>query len=82
MRKQRIGVITSDPDPVRQASLLRDELLRVIDANVALEHEMDALRHQLMMATDRSDRLEAELAAHPAAADIVNRADRPSGTIR
>jgi hypothetical protein len=59
---ERIGVITSDPDPIRQAALLRDELLRAIDSNVALEHEMDALRHQLMMATDRSDRLEAELA--------------------
>ncbi len=67
----RIGVITSDPDPVRQASLLRDELLRVINSNVALEHEMDALRHQLMIATDRSDRLEAELAAHPAAPDVA-----------
>jgi hypothetical protein len=59
----RLGVITSDPDPIRQASLLRDELLRVINSNVALEHEMDGLRHQLMMATDRTDRLEAELAA-------------------
>jgi hypothetical protein len=58
----RIRVITSDPDPIRQASLLHDELLRAIDSNVALEHEMDALRHQLMMSTDRSDRLEAELA--------------------
>ena len=58
----RIRVITSDPDPIRQASLLRDELLRAIDSNVTLEHEMDALRHQLMMSTDRSDRLEAELA--------------------
>jgi hypothetical protein len=67
----RIGVITSDPDSVRQASLLRDELLRVINSNVALEHEMDALRHQLMMVTDRSDRLEAELAAHPAAPDVA-----------
>jgi hypothetical protein len=64
----RIGVITSDPDPSRQATLLRDEVLRVINANVALEHEMDALRHQLMLATDRSDRLEAELAALHAAA--------------
>jgi hypothetical protein len=58
----RIATITSDPDPVRQASLLRDELLRVVDANVTLEHEMDTLRHQLMRATDRSDDLEAELA--------------------
>lgn len=66
----RIGVITSDPDPVRQASLLRAELLRVIDSKVALEHEMDALRHQLMMAADRTDRLEAELAAHHIAPDI------------
>jgi hypothetical protein len=66
---ERVGVIASDPDPVRQASLLREELLRVIDSNVALEHEMDGLRHQLMMATDRSDRLEAELAALRGPAD-------------
>jgi len=59
---ERIRVITSDPDPIRQASLLREELLRAIDSNVALEHEMDALRHLVMMATDLSDRLEAELA--------------------
>jgi hypothetical protein len=30
---------------------------------------MDALRHQLMMATDRSDHLEAELAAFHTATD-------------
>jgi hypothetical protein len=62
LEQERIATITSDPDPVRQASLLRDELLRVVDANVTLEHEMDTLRHQLMRATDRSDDLEAELA--------------------
>jgi hypothetical protein len=61
--EERIGLISGDPDPIRQASLLRAELLRVVDANVALEHEMDALRHQLMMATDRSDNLDAELTA-------------------
>jgi hypothetical protein len=60
--QERIAAITSDPDPVRQASLLRDELLRIVDANVTLEHEMDTLRRQLMRATDRSDDLEAELA--------------------
>jgi hypothetical protein len=38
-----------------------DELLRAIDANVILEHEMDTLRHQLMRATNRSDDLEAQL---------------------
>ncbi|MGA7988169.1 MAG: hypothetical protein WCB51_07205 [Candidatus Dormiibacterota bacterium] len=67
--QERIAVMTSDPDPVRQATLLREELLRVVDANVTLEHEMDALRHQLMLATDRSDDLEAELSAVRAPAD-------------
>jgi hypothetical protein len=61
-QQERIAAITTDPDPVRQASLLREELLRAIDANVILEHEMDTLRHQLMRATNRSDDLEAELA--------------------
>jgi hypothetical protein len=46
--EERIAAITHDPDPARQASLLRDELLRVIDAKVALEHEMETLQHQLM----------------------------------
>jgi hypothetical protein len=59
--QERIAVIAQDPDPFRQASLLREELLRVVDTNVTLEHEMDALRHQLMRATDRTDDLEAQL---------------------
>jgi len=59
----RIESISSDPDPVRQASLLREELLRVVDANVSLELEMDGLRHQLMRATERVDGLETELAS-------------------
>jgi hypothetical protein len=50
--EERIAAITHDPDPARQASLLRDELLRVIDAKVALEHEMETLRHQLMRADE------------------------------
>jgi len=54
--EERIAAITHDPDPARQASLLRDELLRVIDAKVALEHEMETLRHQLMRA-DEDDSL-------------------------
>src|SRR5580700_4467567 len=57
----RITAITSDPDPARQASLLRDELLRVIDAKVTLEHEMEALRHQLIRSSERSDELDSEL---------------------
>jgi hypothetical protein len=67
--QERIAVMTSDPDPVRQATLLREELLRVVDANVRLEHEMDALRHQLIRATDRSDDLDAELTAARVPAD-------------
>ena len=57
----RITAITSDPDPARQASLLRDELLRVIDAKVTLEHEMEALRHQLIRSSERSDELDSQL---------------------
>jgi len=60
-QQARIAAITSDPDPARQVSLLRDELLRAIDTNVILEHEMDTLRHHLMRATNRSDDLEAQL---------------------
>jgi hypothetical protein len=58
---QRIATITTDPDPARQASLLRDELLRVIDAKVVLEHDMEMLRHQLLRATERSDELDSQL---------------------
>ncbi|MFI5286167.1 MAG: hypothetical protein ACHQ4F_07595 [Candidatus Dormibacteria bacterium] len=57
----RITAITSDPDPARQASLLRDELLRVIDAKVTLEHEMEALRHQLIRSSERSEELDSQL---------------------
>jgi len=53
--QRRIATITNDPDPAHQASLLRDELLRVIDAKVALEHDMEMLRHQLLRATERTD---------------------------
>jgi hypothetical protein len=53
--QERIAAIAADPDPTRQASLLRDELLRVIDAKLALEHEMETLRHQLMRSAERSD---------------------------
>ncbi len=59
--QDRIATITSDPDPARQASLLRDELLRVIDAKVALEHEMDALKHQLTRATEHGGDLNREM---------------------
>jgi len=44
-----------------QASLLRDELLRVIDAKVALEHEMETLRHRLTRSTERTDDLDSQL---------------------
>jgi hypothetical protein len=59
--QERIAAITDDPDPARQASLLRDELLRVIDAKVALEHEMETLRHQLVRSTERTDDLDSQL---------------------
>jgi hypothetical protein len=53
--QRRIATITTDPDPVHQALLLREELLSVIDAKVALEHDMEMLRHQLLHATERAD---------------------------
>jgi hypothetical protein len=59
--EEHIAAITADPDPSRQASLLRDELLRVIDAKVALEHEMETLRHQLTRSTERTDDLDSQL---------------------
>jgi hypothetical protein len=59
--QQRIATITTDPDPAHQASLLREELLRVIDAKVALEHDMDLLRYQLLRATERTDELDSQL---------------------
>ncbi|MFZ0180465.1 MAG: hypothetical protein WAL84_11435 [Candidatus Dormiibacterota bacterium] len=59
--QERIAAIIDDPDPARQAALLRDELLRVIDAKVALEHEMETLRHQLVRSTERTDELDTQL---------------------
>jgi hypothetical protein len=59
--QQRIAMIVSDPDPAIQAPLLREELFRVIDAKVALEHDMETLRHQLLRATERSDELDSQL---------------------
>jgi hypothetical protein len=82
-QRERIAVITSDPDPVRQASLLRDELLAVVDANVVLEHEMDTLRHQLMRATDRSDDLDAELAGFRLVPEVSTElTGRPASSLR
>ena len=59
--QERIAAIIDDPDPARQASLLRDELLRVIDAKVALEHEMETLRHQLVRSAERTEDLDSQL---------------------
>jgi hypothetical protein len=79
----RIESMSSDPDPARQAALLRAELLRVVDANVSLELEMDSLRHQLMRATERSDRVEAELAGlRPAGDAATELTGRPSSSER
>jgi hypothetical protein len=57
--QRRIATITTDLDPANQASLLREELLRVIDAKVALEHDMEMLRHQLLRATERTEELDS-----------------------
>jgi hypothetical protein len=59
--QERIAAIIDDPDPARQASLLRDELLRVIDAKVALEQEMETLRHQLVRSAERTEDLDSQL---------------------
>jgi hypothetical protein len=67
--QDRIAAITSDPDPARQASLLRDELLRVIDAKVALEHEMETLRHQLVFTAENADGLDTRLTGRGPARD-------------
>jgi hypothetical protein len=80
--RQRIATITTDPDPARQASLLRDELLRVIDAKVALEHEMEMLRHQLLRATERTDELDSQLTGVRTAIDPATElSGRPSTQI-
>ena len=79
----RIESISGDPDPARQAAMLREELLRVVDANVSLELEMDSLRHQLMRAIERSDRVEAELAGlRPAPDGATELTGRPSSSER
>jgi hypothetical protein len=70
--QERIAAITTDPDPARQASLLRDELLRVIDAKVALEHEIETLQHQLVFATEGGGGEESRLAG------LRTRADAPT----
>ena len=69
--QQRIAAITTDPDPARQASLLRDELLRVIDAKVALEHEIETLQHQLVFAAEGGGE-------KPRLAGLRTRADAPT----
>jgi hypothetical protein len=67
--QDRIAAITSDPDPARQASLLSDELLRVIDAKVALEHEMETLRHQLVFTAENADAMDSRLTGRGPARD-------------
>jgi hypothetical protein len=83
VEQARISVITSDPDPLQQSMLLREELLRVVDANVTLEHEMDALRHQLVLATARCDDLDAELTAfRPSAETSTDLTGHPASSLR
>jgi hypothetical protein len=67
--QDRIAAITSDPDPARQASLLRDELLRVIDAKVALEREMETLQHQLVFTAENAGGLDSPLTGRGPARD-------------
>ena len=76
--EERIAAITHDPDPARQASLLRDELLRVIDAKVALEHEMETLRHQLMRADEDDSLLTGVRAAPQPPTELTGRQAPPA----
>ena len=71
--EERIAAITHDPDPARQASLLRDELLRVIDAKVALEHELETLRHQLVRADEDDSLLTGVRTASGSATELTGR---------
>ncbi|GEM_PF-2674819 len=59
--EERIAAIGGEADPARQAALLRDELLRVIDAKVALEREMEAMRLQLTRSSERADDHDSQL---------------------
>src|SRR5579864_4200412 len=76
--QERIAAIIDDPDPTRQASLLRDELLRVTDAKVALEHEMETLRHQLMRADQDDSLLTGVPTAPRAATELTGRQAPPA----
>ncbi len=57
----RIATIRQEPDLTRQVQLLSDELLRVIDAKIALEHALEALGHRLAVAVERNDELDAPM---------------------
>ncbi len=76
--EERIAAITHDPDPTRQVSLLRDELLRVIDAKVALEHEMETLRHQLMRADEDDSLLTGVRTVPGSATELTGRQAPPA----
>ena len=49
--------------------MLRDELLRVIDAKVALEHEIETLQHQLVFAAEGGGAEESRLTGLRTAAE-------------
>jgi hypothetical protein len=67
----RIATIRQEPDLERQVQLLGDALLRVIDAKVALEHQLEAIGHQLAQAAERNDDLDAPMAGVRTVTDVA-----------
>jgi hypothetical protein len=81
--EERIATITAEPDPLRRTALLRDELLRVIDAKVALEHEIEAMRLQLTRSSERSDDRDSQLTGvRTAPVSSTELAGKPAATGR
>ena len=81
--EERIATITAEPDPLRRTALLRDELLRVIDAKVALEHEMEAMRLQLTRSSERTDDRDSQLTGvRTAPVSSTELAGKPAATGR
>jgi hypothetical protein len=81
--EERIATITAEPDPLRRTALLRDELLRVIDAKVALEHEIEAMRLQLTRSSEPTDERDSQLTGvRTAPASSTELAGKPAATGR
>src|ERR1700688_4740443 len=76
--EERIAAIIDDPDPARQAALLRDELLRGIDAKGALAQEMETLRHQLVRADEDESLLTGVRTTPQPATELTGRQAPPA----